>query len=62
MLICLVLYGTTQMQVDGFARVLALLLEYSKTITCVKNMSAQHKHNTTVRVMSLNRQDENFKR
>ena len=58
----IILYGTAQMQVDGFAGVLTLVLKYLKIITCVKNISAQHKHNTTVHVMSLNRQDENFKR
>ena len=42
------------MQVDGLARVLALALEYSRTSTHVEKASAQHEHNTTAHVMSLN--------
>ena len=44
------------MQVDG----LALVLEYSRTNTHVEKVSARHEHNTTVHVMSLNRQAESF--
>ena len=44
------------MQVDGLARV----LEYSRTNTRVEKASAQHEHNMTAHVMSLNRRAESF--
>ena len=48
------------MQVDGLAWVFALKLKYSRTINHIKNESVWHEHSTTVQVMSLNRQAENF--
>ena len=48
-------YGTAQTQVDGLAQVLELALEYSRTNTCIVKVSAQHRHNTTAHVMSLNK-------
>ena len=48
------------MQVDGFTQVLMLALQYSRTITHVENMTAQHEHNTTAYVMILNRRAESF--
>ena len=48
------------MQVDGLAQVLAPVLEYLRTNTCVEKVSARHEHNTTAHVMSLNRRAESF--
>ena len=48
------------MQVDGLTQVLVLVLEYLRTNTCIEKASAQHEHNTTAHVVSLNRQAESF--
>ena len=48
-------YGTAQMQVDGLAQVLTLVLKYSRTNTHGEKVSAQHEQNMTVDVMSLDR-------
>ena len=48
-------YGTTHMQVDGLACVLALVLKYLRTNTRVEKVNAPHKHNITAHVMNLNR-------
>ena len=50
------IYGTTQTQVDGLARMQVLVLEYSRTNTHVEYASAWHEDDMMTHVMSSNQQ------